>query len=132
MLACGVCGQDFPRCGHQQLPDGAPGVKHDAGKLRWSALFPWDGAAWVMLVLEFGAKKYAPNNWRRLTEGGYERCVESAMGHLVDASAGEERDPESNLPHLAHAVCQLLFALALRHGKPASTEGAARGRGVAG
>ncbi len=114
MLACRRCGRDVRRCGHRQLRNGARGVKHDAGKLDW-LLFPFDGAEAIVRVLEFGARKYAPDNWRRLApRAAYDRFRRSALRHLAADARGEELDPESGEPHLAHAACQILFALATR------------------
>ena len=64
----------------------------------------------VLAVLEFGAQKYAPGNWLKVSEP-HERYTNAALRHLVARIEGEVRDPESGLPHLAHAVCSLLFAL---------------------
>jgi hypothetical protein len=87
------------------------GVKHDAGKPEWH-LFPWDGAEPVVRVLERGARKYAPDNWRRVP-GWRHRYLDAAVRHLAADALGERADPETGLPHLAHATCCLLFVLAL-------------------
>ena len=39
------------------------GIKHDSGKLRMS-LLPIEPLTEVLTILEFGAVKYAPDNWR--------------------------------------------------------------------
>jgi hypothetical protein len=41
------------------------------------------------------------------------RYFDAAQRHLWAWWEGEARDPESGLPHLAHAVACLLFVLAL-------------------
>ena len=48
-----------------------------------------------------GAEKYADRNW----EGGYEwgKSLAALERHLQLFKAGEDIDPESGLPHLAHA-----------------------------
>ena len=43
------------------------GRKADAGKPRWS-LLPWNALGAVVSVLEFGARKYAPGNWRHVPD----------------------------------------------------------------
>ncbi|QHJ84311.1 MAG: hypothetical protein [Caudoviricetes sp.] len=85
------------------------GVKHDSDKPRFS-LLPlkqvWD----IVAVLEFGAKKYAPDNWQKVPDAE-NRYFDAAMRHLCAWRSGEKRDPETNLPHLAHAACCLLFLM---------------------
>lgn len=86
------------------------GVKYDTGKRQWS-LLPWRGAEEVVRVLEFGADKYTPDNWRRVAS---ERYLDAAFRHLIAHARGEYEDTESGLPHLAHATSCLLFMLELR------------------
>lgn len=95
----------------QGLPKG---VKADDGKPRPSLLFASmpDAVRAVIDVLEHGARKYAPDNWRKV-EGGRARYQDAALRHMLAHAAGEDRDPESRLPHLAHAICSLMFILQL-------------------
>lgn len=58
-------------------------------------------------VLEFGRHKYAAWNWSKGM--AWSRCVASCARHLVAHLDGETADPESGLPHLAHAQCNLTF-----------------------
>ena len=60
-------------------------------------------------VLAFGAEKYAAHNWRK----GFvwSRPLAAAMRHITAFNAGEDRDPESGLSHLAHAACCIMFLL---------------------
>lgn len=88
-------------------PDGR---KDDAGKPRWG-LLPWRALGSVVDVLTYGAKKYAPHNWQKVPEAR-ERYEDALERHLVAWRLGENVDPESGLPHLAHAACCLLFLLA--------------------
>jgi hypothetical protein len=85
------------------------GVKRDRGKPRWS-LLPWGALASVVGVLEYGASKYDVDNWKRV-ENPRQRYFDAAMRHLLAWHMGEVHDPESGLPHLAHAVCCVLFLL---------------------
>lgn len=87
------------------------GKKLDAGKARWD-LLPWKATGAIVDVLTFGAKKYSPNNWRKVPEAR-DRYLAAAMRHLVAWADGEKRDPESGLHHLAHAGCCILFLLEL-------------------
>lgn len=91
------------------------GVKLDAGKPRWS-LLPFGAIRSVVEVLEYGARKYSPGNWR-LVENARERYFDATLRHLTAWWQGETNDPESGLPHLAHAACCVLFLLALEEEK---------------
>lgn len=70
----------------------------------------------VTSVLHFGARKYGEHNWQNV-DSGVKRYTSAALRHLFAWSGGEAMDPESGLPHLAHAACSLLFALHLVQGK---------------
>lgn len=85
------------------------GRKDDDSKPPWH-LLPWGPVSAVVAVLAFGARKYAPDNWQRVPQPR-ERYFSAAQRHLVRWRLGERADPESGLPHLAHAVCCLLFLL---------------------
>jgi hypothetical protein len=63
----------------------------------------------MALVLGFGEKKYGTHNWR----GGIliSRLVSAALRHVFAFTKGETMDPESGLPHLAHASCCLMMAI---------------------
>lgn len=120
---CGVTVYGQPRClctaGAPSRRPPAPsdlavmvaGRKDDAGKPRWD-LLPFEALAVVVAVLTFGARKYAPDNWRSV-EGWRWRYFRAALSHLAAWWRGEKLDPESGLPHLAHAACCVLFLLAL-------------------
>ena len=83
------------------------GVKYDSSKLRWS-LLPLEALQDVVSVLEFGAKKYAPDNWKHV-DNAQARYWDAAMRHLVAYKIDNKTDSETGLSHLAHAVCCLLF-----------------------
>jgi hypothetical protein len=87
------------------------GRKDDAEKPRWD-LVPWDALGVVVAVLTFGARKYAPGNWRVVPEAR-RRYFAAAQRHLTAWWAGARRDPETGLHHLGHACCCVLFLLAL-------------------
>ena len=92
------------------------GVKHDADKPRWD-LLPLGATEDVVKVLTFGAKKYAPDNWRYVDDA-QNRYYAAAMRHLTSHRMGQRLDDESGLPHLAHAVCCLMFMTELqKHGQ---------------
>jgi hypothetical protein len=92
-------------------PDSYKGLKSDSNKRQWG-LLPWNALKIVVDVLMFGAKKYAPENWK-LVDNAEERYKDAAMRHLAAVFEGEWLDSESGLPHLAHLVCCALFMLSL-------------------
>jgi hypothetical protein len=99
------------------LPNWTGGVKYDSSKLDFT-LLPWESLEEVVRVLEYGAKKYARDNWRLISAERYEAA---GLRHRVARLRGEENDPESGFSHLAHEACCLLFQIALRDA-PAEVE----------
>jgi hypothetical protein len=91
-------------------------TKHDSEKPRWD-LLPFDAIGAVVRVLTFGARKYAPDNWRTVPESR-RRYFSAAQRHLAAWWQGERTDPESGEHHLAHAACCVLFLLALDRESP--------------
>lgn len=85
------------------------GRKDDAGKDRWS-LLPVKAIKAVVRVLTYGAEKYDDENWRKVPDGR-RRYYDAALRHIVAWWDGEQNDPESNLPHLAHAACCIIFLM---------------------
>ena len=85
----------------------AEGMKFDTGKLRYS-LIPTETTTALAEVLTFGAAKYAPNNWQ-IVENGQERYLDALYRHLEAYRSGEYLDPESELPHLNHVLCNAAF-----------------------
>jgi len=86
------------------MSDGA--LKYDGEKPRMDLLDP-DFLENVAKVLTFGAKKYAAHNWRNGIS--HSRLIAAAYRHLGAISRGEDRDPESGLPHTAHLGCCVQF-----------------------
>jgi len=87
-----------------------PGVKFDADKPRWG-LLPWRQVQDVVKVLTLGAKKYpSADNWQKVPDAE-NRYFDALMRHVYAWVKGEKMDPESGLPHLAHAVCNVLFIM---------------------
>lgn len=84
------------------------GRKDDSVKLMWD-LLPWHELEEAVAVLTFGAKKYAPENWKKV-EDGERRYRAAALRHLAEIGKGVQRDPETNSSHYSHAICSLLFA----------------------
>jgi hypothetical protein len=97
--------------GIKALRDALKGRKDDCGKADWS-LVPWEAMEPIVQVLMFGAEKYGPENWRDVPDAP-RRYWSAAQRHLIAHLQGEVNDDESDLPHLAHAACCVLFLLAL-------------------
>lgn len=106
----------------------AKGVKYDQGKRQDRLLFGGlpHSLGMVSDVLTFGAEKYTPNGWQSV-QGGLERYTDALYRHLLSYHAGEENDCESGLPHIAHAITNLMFITEILYGQkscvPAQDEG---------
>lgn len=117
-------------------PAMATGRKFDGGKHRMWLLGPlWRPLRAVVRVLEFGATKYAPNNWQLVRDEEHElgppvkRYGDAMLRHVAAWQEGETRDSETGLHPLAHAVCDglfLLWFLVDDNGQPSSAEEVAR------
>lgn len=92
------------------------GQKFDSEKPRFS-LIPQGTLQPVIRVLEFGARKYSENNWRYVP-GAHVRYFDAAHRHLDAYWRGELTDSETGESHLAHAICCLMFLLAMENEKP--------------
>ncbi len=92
------------------------GFKADTGKPKLSMLFQpvlFGAIVALVRVLEYGAKKYpSADNWTKV-EDAVNRYRDAALRHVAARASGEIVDPESGLPHMAHAACSVLFSLAL-------------------
>lgn len=91
------------------MKDVKAGIKFDQKKRRFS-LFPVVALKAIVDVLEYGAQKYEPDNWRKVPDAR-KRYYDAAMRHLTDWWGGETHDPESGLHHLAHLGCNAVFLL---------------------
>jgi hypothetical protein len=69
----------------------------------------------VAEVTTYGAQKYAPGNWVHVVNKE-QRYTDALYRHLLKAAAGERCDPESGLPHLAHAAWNILALLEMSNG----------------
>jgi hypothetical protein len=80
-------------------------IKKDDNKYDPSMLTPEMVEA-VSLVRGFGAKKYARDNFK-ITGFKFTRSIAAVLRHCFAILKGEWLDPESGLPHAAHAICGL-------------------------
>jgi hypothetical protein len=91
------------------------GVKYDKDKPQWS-LLPFKALTEVVEVLTYGAKKYAPDNWKKVPDAR-RRYIDAGFRHFTAYASGETHDPETGKHHLAHAVCCLLYLIAFDLGE---------------
>lgn len=101
------------------------GMKFDQGKLDYT-LLPWDGVEEIVKVLEFGARKYARDNWKHV-DRAQSRYLAAAFRHIIAYNQGQTTDQETGLSHLAHAGCCLLFLLSLEKNDGDDTGGQGQG-----
>jgi len=94
-----------------EVHDPKEGRKFDKDKPDYT-LLPWDAVEEIVKVLDYGAKKYARDNWRYVDDAEV-RYLAAAFRHLAAYARGETADPETNLSHLAHVGCCILFLLSM-------------------
>ena len=83
-------------------------AKYDTGKPRMDLLDPL-ALEQLARVLTFGAEKYEANNWRKGMK--WSRIQASLLRHIAAFMDGQDMDPETGLPHIAHAMCNCMFLL---------------------
>ena len=66
----------------------------------------------VLAVAEYGARKYSPDNWLQVPDA-VQRYTDAMLRHQQAHLRGEALDPESGLPHMAHAAWCALAVLEL-------------------
>jgi hypothetical protein len=90
-------------------------LRYNQGKLQW-ALVDFDSLEGLVRVLEYGAAKYAPDNWKKGMP--VTQVSESLMRHLFAFLRGEDVDPESGCRHLSHVMCNVMFLEYIMREKP--------------
>ena len=105
---CETCGykENTCACGVKKMSvvKSSEGVKHDQGKPDMS-LMPSTAMEEIAAVWTFGQRKYAAFNWAKGFT--WRRPAAAALRHIFAWLGGEDKDPESGLSHLAHAICCL-------------------------
>lgn len=97
-------------CAHYEPAVARSGRKDDDGKPRLD-LLPGDAMLVVGRVLTLGAAIYGARNWELGMSWG--RLSGAALRHIFAWMRGEDADPTSGEPHLAHAAASILMLLAL-------------------
>lgn len=85
---------------HQQA------ARYNEGKPQYS-LIDLNSLEPCARVLEFGAKKYARDNWKKGMS--VTKILDSLLRHISALQKGELIDPESGLSHIGHIQCNALF-----------------------
>lgn len=85
------------------------GVKYDEEKPRWD-LLPLEEMESVVMVLTKGAQTYDDDNWKKVPNAK-RRYYAAVLRHMKDYQKGEYLDKDDGEPHLAHAICDLIFLL---------------------
>lgn len=62
----------------------------------------------LVKVMEFGAKKYARDNWKKGMP--VSQCMNSLLRHTFRLIGGEQTDQESGLSHYGHILANAMFA----------------------
>lgn len=92
------------RVGDVNSKEKGSGARYNGGKPDFS-LIPLDTLVDEVRVWMYGKEKYAAWNW---TKGmAWSIPFACLLRHMAAWQRGEENDPESGLPHLAHAACNL-------------------------
>lgn len=81
----------------------------DEGKIGLQYILAMPGLLEVAKVGDFGAKKYEQWNYRKGMP--WMKLLGSCSRHLTSFILGEDNDPESGLPHLAHLIYDGLMLL---------------------
>jgi hypothetical protein len=90
-------------------------LRYNNGKPQWS-LVDFDSLEGLVHVLEYGARKYAKDNWKKGMP--VTQVSESLMRHLFAFLRGEDVDPESGCRHISHVMCNTMFLEYILREKP--------------
>lgn len=82
------------------------GVRYDEGKPQIS-LVPPESTIALATVLTRSIGKYPDRNWEKGMD--WSRCYDSLQRHLIAWWGGQDKDPDSGLSHLWHALANLTF-----------------------
>lgn len=77
-------------------------------------LWPGTASALGSMALMEGAMKYGRTNWR-VAGVRYSIYMDAAMRHMQKAFEGEDDDPDSGLPHEAHALACIAIIVDARY-----------------
>jgi hypothetical protein len=104
---------DFPAM--EDFNEGGQALRFNKGKAHWS-LVDFKSLEPMVEVLEFGAKKYARENWKKGMP--VSEVVESMLRHTFSLLSGESYDKESLIHHIGHIQCNAMFIAYILREKP--------------
>ena len=84
--------------------------KHDKGKDPWD-LLDLTIIKTIVRILKYGFRKYGTRDSWKDVEDAERRYYAAMMRHISAWKSGSDLDPESKLPHLWHAFCNLYFLI---------------------
>lgn len=90
-------------------------LRYNEGKVQWS-LVDFQSLEPMVRVLEYGAKKYARDNWKKGMPAS--QILESMLRHTFKLMNGEFVDEESMCEHVGHIQCNALFLAYVLKNKP--------------
>lgn len=90
-------------------------LRYNEGKPKYSYI-DLESFADTAKVLEFGAAKYARDNWKLGLP--VTSILDSTLRHISAIQRGEFLDPESGLPHHGHLGCNIMFLSYVMRHKP--------------
>lgn len=90
-------------------------LRYNQGKPQWS-LVDFDSLEGLVHVLEYGARKYSKDNWKKGMP--VTQVSESLMRHLFAFLRGDDIDPESGCRHISHVMCNAMFLEYILRDKP--------------
>lgn len=90
-------------------PDDNPKTRYGVAKPSMSVV-PTDALIYLSKVMRLGERKYGLMNWRkdRVSASTY---YDAALRHMMSWYDGEDVDPESGQPHIAHAMACMAILL---------------------
>lgn len=81
-------------------------LRFNDGKPQWG-LVHFASLVPMVRTLEFGALKYAPDNWMKPMDT--RKILESMQRHLAALLDGELIDPETGISHMGNIQCNAMF-----------------------
>ena len=81
-------------------------MRFNEGKLQWG-LVHFKSLEPMVRTLEFGAKKYSADNWKKPMDT--RKILESLMRHATALMDGELIDPETGESHMGNVQCNAMF-----------------------
>ena len=81
-------------------------LRYNEGKPKWH-LVHYNSIIPMIKVLEFGALKYAPENWKKPMD--LKEILNSMQRHLAALMDGEDIDSESGISHMGHIQANAMF-----------------------